>query len=116
MPVVRYCWRCRADMPMLTEPEWSRVMSLLDQGNLNREFETYREQHSCSDAEAREKGVGASARMVHEEITGGAAEFQSVFHHRLSSLGSDCPKCTKPLRSPQANFCAVCDWRRVAST
>src|SRR5207244_3239791 len=29
MPTTIYCWRCRMDMPMLTEDEWRRLSPLM---------------------------------------------------------------------------------------
>lgn len=32
----------------------------------------------------------------------------AIFHHRLSTLGPDCPNCGNPLRTSLAKYCANC--------
>jgi len=32
----------------------------------------------------------------------------AVFHHEVAQYGPPCPQCGKPLRTPQARFCAAC--------
>lgn len=32
----------------------------------------------------------------------------AVFHHEVAQYGPPCPQCRKPLRTPQARFCAAC--------
>lgn len=32
----------------------------------------------------------------------------AVMHHEVAQYGPPCPQCTKPLRTPQARFCAAC--------
>lgn len=32
----------------------------------------------------------------------------AILHHRISFYGEPCENCGKPLRTPQANFCAAC--------
>ena len=55
MPQTIYCWRCRMDLPMLTEDEWGRYPSL---ANAVVQIKAYRELHQCSLAEASTKGFG----------------------------------------------------------
>ena len=95
---------------MLTEDEWQRVSPLLT--NMVSAIKTYRQEHQCGLAEAR-GSVGTQALDVYEEITGfRETNFDVLYHHRLNLYGPPCGQCGKPLRTPQARYCAVCDWVR----
>ena len=32
----------------------------------------------------------------------------AIMHHEVEQYGPACPQCTKPLRTPEARFCAAC--------
>jgi hypothetical protein len=34
----------------------------------------------------------------------------AIIHHRISQYGEPCRQCGKPLRTPEAAFCAACGW------
>jgi hypothetical protein len=110
MPTSIYCWRCRTDMPMLAEDEWQRIAPLL--ADTVSRIKEYRQKHQCSIAEAR-SAVGAEVLDSYERITGfRETNVNAIYHHRLSLYGPPCGKCAKPLRTPQARYCAMCDWQR----
>jgi hypothetical protein len=49
----------------------------------------------------------------YNRITGfGETNVNAVFHHRISLYGPPCETCGKPLRTPQATFCAACGKKR----
>jgi len=87
-----WCWRCRMELPMLDEAEFTAV------------------------AKARVVTRGASFEETYapflaeyERITGfHETNPNAVWHHRLSLYGPPCKSCGKPLRSPRASFCAAC--------
>jgi hypothetical protein len=86
-----WCWRCKAEMPMLDDDEYSQVMSFLPSavGNLQTRFK--------------------SMLAEYERITGfRETNPNAVFHHRLSDYGPPCQHCGKPLRTPQARVCGSC--------
>jgi hypothetical protein len=86
-----WCWRCKAEMPMLDDDEYRRVMSFrpATEGNLKTRFK--------------------SMLTEYERITGfHEANPNAVFHHRLSDYGPPCRYCGKPLRTPQAKLCGSC--------
>jgi hypothetical protein len=89
---VLYCWRCRREIPMLSEEEYQFVMSFL----------------------AAESGVPFGERQenaldAYRQITGDCeTAFPGVYHHRLALYGPPCHFCRKPLRTPQAKLCGGC--------
>jgi hypothetical protein len=86
-----WCWRCKAEMPMLDDDEYRHVMSFrpATEGNLKTRFK--------------------SMIAEYERITGfHEANPNAVFHHRLSDYGPPCRHCGKPLRTRQAKLCGSC--------
>lgn len=48
-------------------------------------------------------------RLAYQDITGFAeTNPNAIMHHRLALYGGPCSNCGKPLRTPQARFCAAC--------
>jgi len=98
------------NVPMLTDQEWTQVGPHLE--NAAEQIMRYRREHSCSLEEATAKGLGQQALAAYERITGFKEENpNALFHHRLSIYGPDCPQCGKPLRTPQAHYCAMCSYK-----
>lgn len=87
-----YCWRCRREVPMLSEDEYQFVMSFL----------------------AAESGIPFGERQqqaldAYRQITGeNETKFTVLCHHRLALYGSPCRYCHKPLRTPRATLCGCC--------
>jgi hypothetical protein len=86
-----WCWRCKADVVMLDEDEYARVIgarrtserSLLDQLR--------------------------PVLLEYERITGvRETDPNAVYHHRLAGYGPPCARCGKPLRTPRAKVCGAC--------
>jgi hypothetical protein len=99
---------------MLTESEWERVSPHMV--NAVTQIKQYREEHQCSLSEARAKGFGQQALAAYEQITGfKETNPDALFHHRLSIYGLPCHACGKPLRTPQAQYCANCSAERPAA-
>lgn len=98
---------------MLTEEEWETVSPHL--ANAVTQIKRYREAHHCSLSEAHAKGFGQQALSAYEQITGfKETNPNALFHHRLSIYGPPCHACGKPLRTPQARYCAICSAERPA--
>ena len=109
MPQTPYCWRCKIDVPMLTEEEWSLVRP----GDVIAEIKRYREATGCSLAEANRKGWGQRSLAAYERITGfKESNPHALPHHRISLYGPQCHVCGKPLRTPKAEHCAACGAER----
>lgn len=91
---------------MLDDEEWEIVEPLLS--NMIQQIKEYRKKHSCSLREAQ-KSVGSDACEKYYKITGyKESNHLALYHHRISLYGPPCDKCGKPLRKPQARFCAAC--------
>jgi len=99
---------------MLTEDEWTQVEPHL--ANAVEQIKRYRDEHGCGLPEASTKGFGSKALEIYEALTGfKETNPNALFHHRLSLYGPECPQCGKPLRTPQARFCAMCSYERPHS-
>ena len=97
---------------MLTEEEWQLVSPHLS--NALAELMAYRQEHGCTLAEASERAFGRRALELYEQITGfKEINVNAVWHHRLSMYGPSCQACGKPLRTPEARYCAICGAPRV---
>jgi len=95
-------------MPFLDEEEWKQIEPLL--GNAKQAIVDYRIKHQCDLTTVR-LNCKPEAMLKFEEITGTPnIHFDTIFHHRLSSWGHECPKCKNLLRTPQATFCATCGY------
>jgi hypothetical protein len=96
-----YCWRCRADIPMLDEQEWEQVLPALTKGV--RQIQDYRSRHDASLLKAKQHVYGTGALDRYFELTGyRETDVQALWHHRLSKFGPPCGTCGKPLRTPRA--------------
>ena len=86
-----WCWRCKAELPMLDDEEFEQVTSLRDTRikPLLQQF-----QHVLQE---------------YERITGLRETNQNaIYHHKLSLYGPPCSNCGKPLRSARAKLCGAC--------
>jgi hypothetical protein len=87
-----WCWRCKAEMPMLDDDEFQRVSALFDTGT----------------GGIRERKF-APALREYERITGfRETNPNALYHHVLSMYGPPCANCGKPLRTPKAKLCGSC--------
>jgi hypothetical protein len=105
-----YCWRCNTTIPMLTEDEWQQMEPVLS--HAIREVQDYRNAHGVSLGEAMNQGYGQAALRLYLELTGyQETNPDAIWHHRVSMYGPACQACGKPLRTPEASFCAACGAR-----
>ena len=118
-----WCWRCRAEVPMLDDEEWALIMRA----------------HEHWDEPERSLGVINGARIsrglrplkpepfgIHPtryryqyllagyELFTGKEEVDPnvIWHHVRALYGPLCRTCGKPLRTPRARVCAECGRRR----
>lgn len=71
-----------------------------------------REKHGTSLAQSPMEMLLAPICQAYTELTGfEETNANAVWHHRISLYGPPCEACGKPLRTPQASFCAECGHR-----
>ena len=87
-----WCWRCKADVPMLSDEEFRSALALKGTGQ----------------GDLMERQFGPVLRE-YERITGKReTNVNAFYHHQLSLYGPPCANCGKPLRTPRARFCGYC--------
>ncbi len=102
-----YCWRCRTDVPMLDESEFAVVAHVHRQ--CTAAVKAYREQHGATLANTPRADLMRPVLETYRELTGvNAGDPDHVLKHRLALIGPPCTACGRPLRTPQASFCAAC--------
>ena len=95
------------DVPMLDESEWQVIEPLLVRAI--EDMKRYCHEHGVSLTEAQRSALGASALAKYKEFTGfGETNINTLWHHRASLYGQPCIQCGKPLRTPNASYCAEC--------
>jgi hypothetical protein len=88
-----WCWRCKAEVPMLDDDEFKRVSSLRNTG---------------TEGDNKARMFGPVLRE-YERITGfSETNPNAIYHHLLSMYGPPCAECGKPLRTPRAKICGTC--------
>jgi hypothetical protein len=102
-----WCWRCKAEMPMLDEAEYTVALGLYRDGiRATQEFRK-KWQVPLKDAKVEERFQPLLA--WYEKLTGfKETNENAVMHHRLSLYGPPCARCGKPLRTPKAKLCGAC--------
>ena len=89
-----WCWRCKAEMPMLTDEGFALVAARSPVP------------HKIS---LRQERAWRDFLDEYERITGYRETNQNaIYHHVLSYYGPPCAACGKPLRSPRAKLCGAC--------
>jgi hypothetical protein len=102
-----WCWRCRQEMPMLDEQEYTEAFRLYGEClNATKEF---RQRWNVPLANASIDERFRPIREWYEQLTGvPGCHANAILHHRFSDFGNPCRVCGKPLRSPRAKLCAAC--------
>ncbi len=97
---VKYCWRCKMEVPMLNKQEFTIASKLYGKG-----FQVLKK-----DRQERFKEL----LDYYNDLTGfGETEPNAIMHHSLQQIGPDCEKCGKPYRTPKAKLCAACGNKRI---
>lgn len=80
---IMFCWRCQTEMPMLDEGEYRAVCEVMNQCTKN--VKQFRAEHNASLNESPIQQLFRPVRDKYED-----------------------KRCGKPLRTPEADFCAAC--------
>jgi Zn finger protein HypA/HybF involved in hydrogenase expression len=97
-----WCWRCRQEVAMLDEEEYSQATRLYRTGMNNHTV-------PLNNPKERFKEL----LDFYYNITGISNTIpNAIMHHRITTYGPPCEKCSKPYRTPQATFCAACGNKR----
>jgi hypothetical protein len=108
---IKYCWRCREDMPMLTDDELKLCYEARNKG---KDFVLNEiERKGVKDYVWLEDNVVFQQLRYFVEMYRVITGFpetnpNAIFHHVISLYGPDCPNCKKPLRTPIARYCVYC--------
>lgn len=102
-----WCWRCKADMPMLDEQEFAEIAPLHTLGL--QSVKDYRASTGVALADVPLAEHFHAMLVRYEAITGfRETNPNAVWHHRLSLYGPPCRRCGRPLRNPRAKLCGAC--------
>ena len=100
---IRYCWRCKMDVPMLDSEEGKIASKLLAEG-----FQEIKKQAKTPLSENFKKLL-----YYYKEITGyEETNHNAIMHHFIDMYGPDCENCGKPYRTETATFCPKCGNKR----
>jgi hypothetical protein len=88
----QWCWRCKMNVPMLDEHEFSLVSAC-----------------ATKPSEMTKGHIGKAMLDEYNRITGfNETNLNAFWHHRISTYGPPCPRCGKVLRTPLACKCFEC--------
>ena len=94
-----WCWRCKMEIPMLNEEEYSIASKLYSSAFRAKE-------------KTRAERFKPLLDYYKETIGFSETEPNAIMHHRIAQYGPACENCGKPYRTPQASFCAACGNKR----
>ena len=92
---IKYCWRCKMDVPMLNKEEYAVASKLYAKG-----FKVLNKDRKESFKELLD---------YYNNLTGfDETEPNAILHHAIEMFGPHCENCGKPYRTPKAKLCAAC--------
>jgi hypothetical protein len=104
---LRYCWRCREEVPMLNEAAHTELQALW-----NKAIEARSKLQDSVDFDEEEEDEFPEMEPVYRryrELTGQEWKMRHLApYHRLAELGPPCVHCGKPLRKSNATTCLEC--------
>ena len=105
---VQWCWRCKEDVPMLDENEYTVIDNLYIE--CLEQVKDYRKRHKTSLADTPIDELYEPLKHEYDRITGMHTNYHQdeIRKHRLARYGPPCHMCGKPLRTPEAKRCVAC--------
>ena len=109
---IRWCWRCKMDVPMLNKQEFELCLKARKLGRpfIKKEIE----KRNMTAYKWLDKGLKSYEPQryfieMYRVITGfEETNPNAIWHHVIDEYGADCPNCKKPLRTKKARYCAAC--------
>jgi len=102
-----WCWRCKAEMPMLDEDEFAIISPLYS--TAIEGTKRFREEFRTTLAETPIEEIFQPVREAYARLTGMEnCHHDAIRHHRIRLYGPPCQFCHKPLRTPKATLCGSC--------
>ena len=109
MPIIRYSYRLKREVAMLSDEEYLPVQQAL--WERLAAVKEYRVEHRAS-IEVAQRNVHPVSIAYYERLTGQRlVSVNDLYHVQNSRFGSDCSSCQKPLRTPRAKMCAECGFQ-----
>ncbi|SDQ06415.1 hypothetical protein SAMN05421664_0260 [Chryseobacterium soldanellicola] len=99
---IRYCWRCKMDVPMLDEEEGNIASQLYTEG-----FQEIKK--------TKKHTVENFKKLLdyYKDLTGfEETNPNAIMHHFIDMYGPNCENCGKPYRTKTATFCPKCGNKR----
>jgi hypothetical protein len=94
---------------MLDENEFAAVEQVHRDCTAN--VKAFREEHQTSLEDTPRADLMRPVLDTYGELTGvTVSDPDHVLKHRLALIGPPCVACGRPLRTPQASFCAACGY------
>lgn len=92
---------------MLDEDEYAQVSELYIR--CLRAVKGERQERNAGLAEVNLEAHFRPIREAYSRLTGAPEmHHNAIMHHRIAIYGPRCADCGKPMRTPQARFCAAC--------
>jgi hypothetical protein len=107
-----WCWRCKAEIPMLETDEFklvleanSKGMKFVEQQIRQRGIKDYKFLKLNSPVAEHKRAFPE----MYQILTGfDETNPNAVWHHQVDLYGPPCPRCHKPLRTNKARHCVNC--------
>jgi rRNA maturation endonuclease Nob1 len=100
---------------MLDEKEFKKIWDLY--GDCMRDAKRDRRLNDESNDGITIEDIFKSVRDEYEKMTGFRdIHHNAIIHHEIKAFGEECPDCGKPFRTPRAQICAECGYKKEQTT